>query len=63
MNIAPIEKYLLCVNKIGCCNALLRPFSNRDPFDPVVKEAGSNPDVMGSNPMTSRFFAHAAISV
>ena len=39
----------------------MRPFSNRDPFDPVVKGAGSNPDVMGSNPMTSRFFGLLAL--
>ena len=30
---------------------------SRDPFDQVVKESGSNPDVVGSNPTTSRFFA------
>ena len=34
---------------------------NRDPFDQVVKETDSNPDVMGSNPMTSRFFAPRGI--
>ena len=30
---------------------------SRDPFDQVVKESGSNPDVVGSSPTTSRFFA------
>ena len=38
----------------------MTPCSNRNPFDQVVKEAGLNPDIMGSNPMTSRFFARAA---
>ena len=34
---------------------------SRDPFDQVVKESGSNPDVVGSNPTTSRFFAPRGI--
>ena len=38
-------------------------FSNRDPVDLVVKGMGSNPDVMGSNPMTSRFFADPHLNI
>ena len=41
----------------------MTPCSNRDPFDQVVKEAGLNPDVMGSNPMTSRFFGRGILCV